>query len=65
MEKHSPGPCLDDLAYAADGRHNLAIYLVALLLYRHNGIAGDDDTMGGTCNTLGVKLACALALHET
>ena len=44
MEKHSPRPCLDDLARATDGRHNLATYLVALLLYRHNGDASDDDT---------------------
>jgi hypothetical protein len=40
MEKHSPRACLDDLACAADGGHNL----VTLLLYRHNGNAGDDDT---------------------
>ena len=45
MEKHSARPCLNDLAHAADGRHNLAAYLVALLLYRHNGNAGDDDTV--------------------
>ena len=44
MEKHSPQPCLDDLARAADGGHNQAAYLVTLLLYRHNGDAGDDDT---------------------
>ena len=43
MEKHSPRPCLDDLAHAADGGHNLAAYLVALLLYRHNGAVGDND----------------------
>jgi hypothetical protein len=24
--------------------HNLAVYLVAILLYRHNGAASDDDT---------------------
>jgi hypothetical protein len=34
MEKHSRRPCLDDLARAADGEHNLATNLVALLLYR-------------------------------
>ena len=45
MEKHSPRPCLDDLTRAADGGHNLAAYPVALLLYSHNGDAGDDDTM--------------------
>jgi len=45
MEKHSPWPCLDDLTHATDGGHNLAAYLVALLLYRHNDDAGDDDTM--------------------
>ena len=44
MEKHIPWPCLDDLAHATDGGHNLAAYLVALLLYRHNGAAGNDDT---------------------
>ena len=44
MEKHSPRPCLDDLAHATDGEHNLVAYLVTLLLYRHNGDAGDDNT---------------------
>ena len=44
MEKHNPRPCLDDLARAADGGHNLVAHLVAILLYRHNGDAGDDDT---------------------
>ena len=44
MEKHSPQPCLDDLTHAADGGHNLVTNLVALLLYRHNGGVGDDDT---------------------
>jgi hypothetical protein len=44
MEKHSPRPRLDDLAHAADGEHNLAAYMVALLLYRHNGNADDDKT---------------------
>jgi hypothetical protein len=44
MEKHSPRPCLDDLAHAADGEHNLEAYLVILLLYRHNGDADDDET---------------------
>jgi hypothetical protein len=43
-ETHRPWPCLDDLARAADGRNNLATYLVAILLYRHNGDAHDDDT---------------------
>ena len=32
MEKHSPRPFLNDLTHAADGRHNMAAYLVALLL---------------------------------
>ena len=45
MEKHSPQPCLDNLTCTTDGGHNLAAYLVAILLYRHNGDAGDDDTM--------------------
>ena len=44
-ETHRPRPCLDDLTYAADGGHNLVAYLVAILLYRHNGDAHDDDTM--------------------
>jgi hypothetical protein len=43
MEKHNPWPCLNDLACTADGGHNLAAYLATLLLYRHNGDAGDDD----------------------
>jgi len=45
MENHSPPRCLDDLASAIDGGHNLVAYLVALLLYRHNGDADDDDTI--------------------
>ena len=44
MEKRSPQPCLNDLTYVADGGHNLAAYLVTILLYRHNGDAHDDDT---------------------
>ena len=43
-EKHSPWPCLNNFTHTADGRHNLAAYLVALFIYRHNGDAGDDDT---------------------
>ena len=43
MEKHRPRPFLNDLAHATDGRHNLVAYLVALLLYRHNGDVGDND----------------------
>jgi hypothetical protein len=35
---------LHDLARTANGSHNLAAYLVALLLYRHNGATDDDDT---------------------
>jgi hypothetical protein len=38
MEKHSPRPCLDDLTHVTDGGHNLAAYLVTLLLYRYNGV---------------------------
>ena len=45
MEKHNPWPCLDDLAHAADGGHNLVAYLVTILLYRHNGDAHDNDTV--------------------
>ena len=44
IEKQSLRPCLNDLASAANGGHNLAAYLVTLLLYRHNGNAGNDDT---------------------
>ena len=43
-ETNRPQPCLDDLTRTADGRHNLAAYMVAILLYRHNGDARDDDT---------------------
>ena len=43
-ETHMSQPCLDDLACAADSGHNLAAYLVTILLYRHNGDARDDDT---------------------
>ena len=45
MDKHSPQLCLDDIAHATDGRHNLVAYLVALLLHRNNGDVGDDDTV--------------------
>ena len=45
IEKHSPRPCLDNLVCATDGKHNLVAYLVILLHYRHNGNAGDDDTV--------------------
>ena len=45
MEKHRSRPCLDDLARAADGGHNLAAYLVTLLLYRHHGGTNDDNTV--------------------
>ena len=45
MENHSPRRCLNDLARAADSGHNLAAYLVTLLLYRHNGGASDNDTV--------------------
>ena len=45
VENHSPRPCLDYLTRAADGGHNMAAYLVAIFLYRHNGDAGDDDTI--------------------
>jgi hypothetical protein len=43
-DNHSPHPCLDDLSYATDGEHNVAAYLVTILLYRRNDDAGDDDT---------------------
>jgi len=43
--KAQPRPCLNDLARTTDGGHNLEAYLVALLLYRHNGDAGDDNTV--------------------
>jgi hypothetical protein len=38
-ENHRPRPCLDNLASAVDGRHNLAAYLVTILLFRNNGDA--------------------------
>jgi hypothetical protein len=44
-KNHSPQPCLDYLTRAADGKHKVAAYLVAIFLYRHNGDAGDDNTM--------------------
>ena len=44
-ENHSPRPCLDYLTRATNGGHNVAAYLVAIFLYRHNGDAGDDNTM--------------------
>jgi len=43
-ENNSPQPCLNYLASTADGGHNLAAYLVAILFYRHNDDACDDDT---------------------
>ena len=43
-ETHKPRPCLDDLARAADGGHNLAAYLVTILLYRYIGDARENDT---------------------
>jgi hypothetical protein len=45
MENYSPRPCLDYLTHAADGGHNVAAYLVAIFLYRHNGDASDNNTM--------------------
>ena len=43
-EIHRPRPCLNDLTHAVDDRHNLAAYLVTILLYRHNGNDYDNDT---------------------
>jgi hypothetical protein len=43
-ENHRPRPCLDHRALVADVGHNLVAYLVALLLYRHNVDARNDDT---------------------
>ena len=45
VKNHSPWPCLDYLTHAANGGHNVAAYLVTIFLYRHNGNAGDDNTM--------------------
>jgi hypothetical protein len=45
IENHSPRPCLDYLIRAADGGHNVVAYLVAIFLDRHNGDAGDDNTV--------------------
>ena len=44
-ETHRPPPCLDDITCATNGGHNLVAYLVAILLYRHNGNTCDDGTM--------------------
>jgi len=44
-ETHRSRLCLNDLARAAVGGHNLVAYLVVILLYRHNGDASDDDTV--------------------
>jgi hypothetical protein len=30
--------------HAADGGHNLAAYLIIILLYAHNGSVSDDDS---------------------
>ena len=48
MEKHSTQPCLNDLARVADSGHHLAAYLIALLLYRYNGDARDNDNARST-----------------
>jgi hypothetical protein len=37
----------NDLCRAADGGHDVAAYLYAILLYRDNGGAAADDTMKG------------------
>ena len=44
-ETHRPRPCLGDLARSTDGGYNLVAYLVAILLYRHNGDARHDDNV--------------------
>ena len=36
-------PCLDPLSHVAEPRHKVAIYVLALLLYRPNSGDGDDD----------------------
>jgi hypothetical protein len=45
MKNHSLQPCLDYPTRAADGGHNVAAYLVAIFLYRHNSDVGDDNTV--------------------
>ena len=45
MENHSPWPCLNYLTHVTNGGHNAADYLVAIFLYRHNGGAGNDNTV--------------------
>ena len=45
VKNHSPHPCLDYLNRATNGGHNVVAYLVTIFLYRHNGNAGDDNTM--------------------
>ena len=65
MEKHSPRQCLDDLACATDGGHNLAGYLVTLLLYRYNGNAGNDDTMRRYIRQVkGKEVSWAVAVNQ-
>ncbi|RCV21709.1 hypothetical protein SETIT_4G159300v2 [Setaria italica] len=42
-EHHGPHPSFYELSLATVGGHNVPAYLVALILYRNNGGAGDDD----------------------
>uniref|UniRef100_A0A0Q3QEW9 Uncharacterized protein n=1 Tax=Setaria italica TaxID=4555 RepID=A0A0Q3QEW9_SETIT len=44
-ENCKPRPCLDELAHAAAGGHNVATYVATLFLYRANSSTGDHDTM--------------------
>ena len=44
-ENPSPRPCLDYLTRTVDDGHNVAAYLVAIFLYRHNGGARNDNTV--------------------
>jgi hypothetical protein len=37
----------NDLRRTAEGGHDAAVYLYAILLYRDNGGAADDDTVKG------------------
>jgi hypothetical protein len=43
-DNHSPRPCLDNLSHTAKYGHNVAAYLVAILLYRRNDDALRHDT---------------------
>jgi hypothetical protein len=41
---YSSRPSIAKLEEASQARHNVATYVAAMVLYRANGSAGDDDT---------------------